>query len=80
MDKPERPTRWENGDAIYARYPALPGFFVFWYAGVMAGKWVSYGVRLAAYRAARPPLLALPKPEATEVLPGLLIDERDRTS
>lgn len=76
-EKPIRPTTWENGDAIYARYPALPGFFVFWYAGVMACKWVSYGVQLAAWRVAPPSLLLLPPPERTEVLPGLLSDERE---
>lgn len=68
-DKPIRPTTWENGDAIYARYPALPGFFVFWYAGVMACKWVSYGVRLATWREARPSYLALPPPEPARLPP-----------
>jgi len=40
------PIRWENGEQIIARSWAVPGIFVFVYAGVIGWLWLARECRL----------------------------------
>lgn len=80
MSKKDEPIRWEVGERIAQEATWAPGFFLFFWAGVLAWKWTARAIRRAAARLAEafgesptlrlpPPMKALPPPRAEDRLP-----------
>lgn len=77
MSEKDEPIRWEVGERIAREATWAPGFFLFFWAGVLAWKWTARSIRRAAARLAAavgkpqtlrlpPPLKALPPPRAED--------------
>lgn len=80
MVKDDEPIRWEVGERIAQERTWMPGFFLFFWAGVLAWKWTARAIRRAVrgLRAAAagdqtlrlpPPMKALPPPRAEDRQP-----------
>ena len=80
MDEKDEPIRWEVGERIAREATWAPGFFLFWWAGVLAWKWCARAIRRGVARLAGavgrnrtlrlpPPMKALPPPRVEDQQP-----------